>query len=173
MALVSTPPPEAFAPDPRERPLVDALAERLGPGSLHAFFQPAVALADGHVAAVEALCRWEDYGGRLLAAGALLTAAEAAGVMRQLAAWTVGEAARAAAVPAAGPPPVILVNVSASQLDGFRDLLAERRAASGLGPERIGIEVPEDALADAALAGLVADVAAAGTPVYVGRFGCG
>jgi EAL domain-containing protein (putative c-di-GMP-specific phosphodiesterase class I) len=117
-------------------------ALRAGLFELH--YQPIVALEDGAVAHYEALVRLADEpGGRLIAPGAFLPAAERHGLVREIDRLVVARVAAALA----GGARSVAVNLSAlSVTDG--DMLAhiERELARhGVDPARLVVEITETA----------------------------
>ena len=66
----------------------------LGRDELEVHYQPIIELSTGRVTGAEALLRWRHPGHGLLAPGAFLPAAEAAGLMPDIDRWVLREACR-------------------------------------------------------------------------------
>lgn len=115
-------------------------------GRLAVHYQPQFDLQDGHLVGVEALARWLHPVHGWMSPAEFVPIAEATGLIRALGAWVL---ARACEDAARWPPSVRLaVNVSGAQLEG--PALAERvaaiLAATGLGPQRLEVEITETVL---------------------------
>ena len=129
-----------------ERELRNALAT----GQLRVFYQPQVNLADGRIIGVEALVRWQHPRHGLIEPAEFLGVAEEAGLITQLDEWVqvhaLGEVAQWRD---AGRGDVRLsVNMSSQQLeqDVFLERFLANLDASGLAPERLKIEITENAI---------------------------
>jgi len=114
-------------------------------------FQPIYALADGSVAAVEALVRWQHPTRGLVPPAAFIPLAEETGTIVRIGRGVLRAAcSEAAAWPALGAGEVaVTVNVSARQLQD-PDLVvdvAEALASSGLDAARLVLEITESVLA--------------------------
>lgn len=134
--------------------LVGGLRAALTGGGFVLHYQPEVDLADGSVVGMEALLRWQHPDRGLLWPGDFLSAAEAAGLLPAIGRWVfarcLDEALAWSALPgrAAAADWQLWVNVAGSQLaePGFAEEVTALVAASGLPPNRLGIEVPERSL---------------------------
>ncbi|WP_430781816.1 putative bifunctional diguanylate cyclase/phosphodiesterase [Actinoplanes sp. G11-F43] len=118
-------------------------------GELVLFYQPVVSLADGRLAGVEALVRWQHPVRGLLGPNEFIPLAEESGLIVPLGAWVIREAVRQAAewTTAHGDaaPGTVAVNVSAAQLreDGFAETVATALWESGLPAARLCAEITE------------------------------
>ncbi len=137
----------------QQRALRADLALALGRDEFQLVYQPQVCLADGRVAAFEALLRWVHPQRGPVAPGDFIELAEHSGLIVPLGAWVLMQACRDAMhwLPppsATASAPVVAVNVSAVQM-ASRDLLGAVEQAlrlSGLPPQRLELEVTESAV---------------------------
>jgi EAL domain-containing protein (putative c-di-GMP-specific phosphodiesterase class I) len=125
-----------------------ALRRALKEGELRLDYQPLVAVAGGETTGFEALLRWRRPGFGDLAAGSFVAAAEGSLAFDDIGAWSLFEAARAAA---AWPARLrVAVNVSPAQLRSpkvaatVRSILDEGR----FDPRRLELEIVKTALID-------------------------
>jgi len=118
-------------------------------GGLHLHYQPVVDLPDGRVRGVEALARWNDEELGLVPPDQFIPLAETTGLILDLGRWVLNEACRQAAAWAAGAAtaPTVAVNVSPVQLRqaSFIGDVRAALAVSGLGPEKLCLEITETA----------------------------
>ncbi|MCV0377398.1 EAL domain-containing protein [Microbacterium sp.] len=127
-------------------------------GALHAGefvvqYQPVVRLSDAALVSMEALVRWRQSDGRLVAPAEFIPIAEETGLIVPLGGWVLEEACRQAARWRAirpAEPPSIAVNVAARQLrePGFAPEVERVLATTGLPPTSLIIEITESALLD-------------------------
>jgi diguanylate cyclase (GGDEF)-like protein/PAS domain S-box-containing protein len=120
-------------------------------GALRLAFQPIVDLPTGTVVALEALARWVNEAGDAVPPDVFIPVAEETGLIADLGAWVLGEAARRAATWRGNGHDVGLrVNVSAHELRGrtYVEGVLETLAAAGLAPRDLGLEVTESVLVD-------------------------
>jgi diguanylate cyclase (GGDEF)-like protein/PAS domain S-box-containing protein len=132
--------------------LEDALRHALEVGGLELHYQPLVALADGRVAGLEALLRWQDERWRHLPVPEVIAVAEETGLIVPMGSWVVSEACRQLVRWDAQKPgrriASVAVNLSPSQVAGpdlvdvVRDVLAE----TGVEPHRLCVEITETAV---------------------------
>jgi EAL domain-containing protein (putative c-di-GMP-specific phosphodiesterase class I) len=150
-----------------------ALQQALREGELRLDFQPLVAVAGGVTRGFEALLGWRRPGFGELAAGSFVDAAEGSPVFDDIGAWSLVEAARAAA---AWPTRLrVAVNLSPAQLRSpkvaatVRGLLDEGR----LDPRRLELEVVKSALIDdfVAVAAILNALRSYGVTVALDDFG--
>jgi len=141
-------------------------------------FQPIVSLSDGRVGHHEALLRLADEpGGRLIAPGSFLPAAERFGLIREIDRMVLGKVAAALAQEQGGGAAAIAMNVSAlSVTDG--ELLGElerRLALDEVDAARLVVEVTETAaISDMASAKAFCEgVQALGCAIALDDFGAG
>ncbi len=134
--------------------LIPELREAVRSGALVLHFQPEVDLTCGSVVGMEALLRWQHPQRGLLWPREFLAVAEAAGLMPDIGRWVLDSCIREAAAWSRLPGRplaaswAVWLNVTASQLSepGFPGEVAERIAAAGLPPRRLGLEVTEESL---------------------------
>ena len=120
-------------------------------GALGLAFQPIVDLPTGRIVALEALCRWENGDGDAVPPDVFIAVAEETGLIGELGAWVLGEAARCTAEwQARGHDVGLRVNVSAHELRGrgFVDSVLAAVDAAGISPHHLGLEVTESTLVD-------------------------
>ena len=127
--------------------LESGLRHALDDGELRLVYQPLVTLADGRVAGVEALLRWDHPVFGIVAPLRFVSLAERNGLIIPIGAWVLQEACHQLA--AWGDDALgVSVNVSARQL-GSTDLVDVVRAAledSGIEPGRLCLEITETAM---------------------------
>lgn len=131
--------------------IVGELRSAIRSGALRLAFQPIVDLETGAVVAMEALCRWVKNDGDAVPPDVFIPVAEETGLIADLGAWVLGEAARCAAVwRRDGHDVGLRVNVSAHQLRGssYVEDVLEALGAAGLAPRDLGLEVTESVLVD-------------------------
>lgn len=186
----ATPPPVARtfggrAQDWREtredcaRPGDRELARAVPEGQLRLHFQPKVSLTTGRVVGVESLVRWEHPERGLLGPGEFIEDAERTGLIVELGSWVLGEACavgRAWAERAGDEGFLVSVNVSPYQFDpGFRTVVDEALAASGLPARNLCLEITETLLLRdiEGASRLLAGFRAMGVRVAIDDFGTG
>jgi len=129
--------------------LLGELRAGIARGELELHYQPQVDLATGCVVGLEALVRWQHpVHGRLMPP-AFLPAVEQTSLMRPFTERVVADALAAAAAWCGGPLDVpIAVNVAAANLldPGFPDTVAALLRETGIGPDRLCVEVTENAV---------------------------
>jgi diguanylate cyclase (GGDEF)-like protein/PAS domain S-box-containing protein len=124
-----------------------ALRAGITAGELELHFQPIVDVSTRAVVGREALVRWNHPERGQLAPMLFLPVAEESGLIVQLGAWVLAEAARAAA---AAPDSVgyVAINVSPNQVTrpGLADSVERALAEAGLPAERLVIELTESVM---------------------------
>jgi PAS domain S-box/diguanylate cyclase (GGDEF) domain len=114
------------------------------------FYQPMVDADTGHIAAVEALVRWEHPTRGFLLPGAFIPLAEEAGLMEAMGRHILAEACAQTRVwqSNGNPDLAVSVNVSPRQLagDGIVADVAEVLATTGLDPSSLILEITETAM---------------------------
>lgn len=155
-----------------------ALRDAVAGDQLRLHYQPVVDLESGRVVAVEALLRWLQPDGSLLAPAAFVPIAEEHGLIEEIGTWVMEEACRQLARwDAEGVNVEAAVNIAPRQLLGG-DLPSVVRAAcgaTGIDPSRLTLELTERALlrdADAAVSA-AEELAALGTRLSIDDFGTG
>jgi EAL domain-containing protein (putative c-di-GMP-specific phosphodiesterase class I) len=160
------------------RPWLARLRRALARDLFVLHYQPIVSLSDGRVSHYEALLRLADEpGGRLLAPGSFLPAAERYGLVRQIDRMVLAKVLAALATEPGLGSVGIAMNVSAlSVTDGEMLGQVERRLQlHGVEPERLVVEVTETAaISDMAKAkAFCAGVQALGCAIALDDFGAG
>jgi diguanylate cyclase (GGDEF)-like protein/PAS domain S-box-containing protein len=120
-------------------------------GTLRLAFQPIVELSTGAVVALEALSRWVKEDGDVVPPDVFIPVAEETGLIGDLGAWVLGEAARCAARwRRDGHDVALRVNVSAHELRGrtYVEGVLTALAEAGISPRDLGLEVTERTLVD-------------------------
>ncbi len=113
-------------------------------------FQPIVDLRTGRIVAMEALARWTDRDGRPVPPDVFVPIAEETGLIGEIGACVLRQAATYAASWQQHGPIGIRVNASAHELrhHGFHTQVVETLDAAGLPPELLGIEITESVLVE-------------------------
>ena len=147
-------------------------------GELVLHFQPQVDLVTGRISGLEALVRWQHPDHGLLHPAAFLPSVEQTTVMASLTARVLEDVIDHAARWTGGALDVpVAVNVAAPNLLDvtFADTVADLLRTGGIAPERLRIEVTENAVmgdADRALA-VLERVRALGVSISIDDFGTG
>ena len=136
----------------RELAMESALRAALQSGRLSLAYQPIVDLDSGHVAALEALVRWQDAGGAPVPPALFIPLAEQVGLVGELDRWVLEASTRYVAGLADRCPELagvtLNVNVSARDLDepdALRVWTESALSASGLAARRLVLEITETA----------------------------
>ncbi|SFC65833.1 diguanylate cyclase (GGDEF) domain-containing protein [Nocardioides terrae] len=153
------------------REIEDAL--RSGQFVLH--YQPVISLADGTVRGIEALIRWQHPERGLLAPAEFLAVAERTGSIRELGAWTLGQACTTGM---SGPADhAVSVNVTITELRQpcYAAMVAQTLERTGLDPRRLVMEVTEGVYAehDQQVISTLGDLRGLGVLVALDDFGSG
>jgi len=166
----------------RRRPWLARLRRALALGDFVLHYQPIVSLRDGRLSHYEALLRLADGpGGKLVAPGRFLPAAEHYGLIGEIDRMVLGRvAALLGSSPGGdrgGPAPAVAVNVSALSVTdpGMLELLERGLSRHGADPRRLVVEVTETAaISDLeAAAAFCAGVRELGCAVALDDFGAG
>lgn len=136
--------------------LTSELRTALDHEELILFYQPQVEIVSGKIVGMEALLRWQHPQRGLLQAREFIPMAEKAGLMPVLGEWVLNQACRQMRTwrDAGIAPPVIVINLSLSQIKGTRELLrivTESTACAGIKPSDVEFDVTEATLAQATL----------------------
>ncbi|MCX6467078.1 MAG: bifunctional diguanylate cyclase/phosphodiesterase [Pseudonocardiales bacterium] len=143
--------PERDAGESARFALLAGLPGAVERGEFRLVHQPLVDLADGRLRGVEALVRWQHPVQGLLGPGRFIELAEHSGAIVPLGEWVL----RTACAQAAGwvrelgdAAPFVSVNVSPVQLaePDFARVVTEVLDATGLAPERLQLEITEQAV---------------------------
>lgn len=128
-----------------------ALRAGITAGELELHFQPIVDVSTREVVGREALVRWNHPIRGQLSPMLFLPVAEESGLIVELGAWVLAEAARAAAA-AANSVGYVAINVSPNQVTrpGLADSVEKALAEAGLPPGRLVIELTESVMLSAA-----------------------
>ena len=136
-------------------------------------YQPIVTAAERRTVCREALVRWHHPTRGLVSPGAFIPLAEETGLIDRLGAWILRQACRDAATWTDGAR--VAVNVSAAQVR-HGPLVAAIQAAlreSGLGPDRLEIEITESLLVDGDAVDLLLALRRLGLRIALDDFGTG
>jgi diguanylate cyclase (GGDEF)-like protein/PAS domain S-box-containing protein len=130
------------------------LQRALEGGQFDLYYQPIVRLADGQVAGMEALLRWNHPERGLVAPEDFIPFAEETGLIVPIGRWVLREACRQAMainrLARGGPPLYMCVNLSVKQLQ-HSDVISDVRDAlteSELDPSLLTLEITESMLID-------------------------
>ena len=129
--------------------LETALREAVERDEFRVFYQPIVDLANGRIAAMEALVRWDRPGVGIVGPSEFIAVAEETGLVRPIGAKVMRTAFDEASRWAGGRVLVdVCVNLSARQLQDPRiaESVEEALAASGLDPHHVVFEITESSL---------------------------
>jgi diguanylate cyclase (GGDEF)-like protein/PAS domain S-box-containing protein len=123
------------------------LSAALGRDQLYLNYQPIVRLVDGRTVGAEALLRWDHHIYGNVPPTDFIPLAEQSGVIIPIGAWAIEHACISAAG-WADEDMFVTVNVSGVQLreDTFVDGVLRSLQLSGLGPERLVLEITESTL---------------------------
>ncbi|MBB4210582.1 diguanylate cyclase (GGDEF)-like protein [Rhodothalassium salexigens DSM 2132] len=142
-------------------------------------FQPIVDIARRRVHAFEALIRWRHPRRGLIPPATFVPVAEQIGLMDVLGAWVFRMACQAAArwpADPTGDKPAVSINVSPTQFAEPRLIMAmiqSSLAETGLEPERLEVELTENALASDDLRQPLQSIQDLGCAVSLDDFGTG
>jgi diguanylate cyclase (GGDEF)-like protein len=144
------------------------------------FYQPITALADGHIAEMEALIRWEHPTRGMISPDEFIPIAEETGLIVALGQWVLEEACRQGATwREAFPqePPIMSVNLSGRQFQ-HPSLVADIGHVllqSGLAPSALKLEITESVVMQDAEATIVAlhELKQLGIQLAIDDFGTG
>lgn len=159
--------------------LMAALTCAVERGEFRLVYQPLVELASGQMCGAEALVRWQHPTDGLIGPSRFIRLAETSGLIVPLGRWVLAEACAQAVRWSCelGEGPYVSVNVSPVQLveDGWVDEVRAVLETTGLAPERLQLEITEQAVLedeDAALDALAA-LRSIGVRLALDDFGTG
>ena len=158
-----------------ERQLFGAL-ER---GEMRLHYQPVIDVTNDHVAAVEALLRWEHPQLGLLPASRFIDLATSNGTIVRTGHWAVGEALsqmrRWQDTDPDGAPATVFVNFSPQQLIDHElgSVISTGLQEAGLPASALGMEITENALDDVRVRPCAAHYQQLGHPLAIDDFGTG
>jgi EAL domain-containing protein (putative c-di-GMP-specific phosphodiesterase class I) len=157
----------------------NALHRALERGELVLFFQPVVSLHDARCVGAEALVRWQHPERGLIPPNEFVPLAEESGLVIELGAWVLDEAARQAARWQLDKDDAFMVsvNLSARQLaqPDLAEQIAEVIMETGVAPENLCLEITESVLMDDADTAItvIERVRALGVRLAIDDFGTG
>jgi len=141
------------------------------------YYQPQYSLADGSLAGLEALLRWQPPREAMRYPGEFVPAAEQSGLIVDIGAWVLEAAcAQLAEWHAAGiAPPRLALNVSVHQLRqaDFPKLVRGALDRAGIAPEMLEVELTESVFADEEGRASLRRLAALGVRLSLDDFGTG
>jgi EAL domain-containing protein (putative c-di-GMP-specific phosphodiesterase class I) len=157
------------------------LARAVERGEFTVYYQPTVELANGRLAGVEALVRWQHPERGLVPPLDFIPLAEQTGLIVPIGRYVLREACRQmrawhASYPTT-PPMTVSVNLSARELDepGLVDSVRDVLAETGLDPAHLVLEITESLLLVdlPATVAVLTDLRALGVRLAVDDFGTG
>ncbi|MGC4952914.1 putative bifunctional diguanylate cyclase/phosphodiesterase [Actinomadura citrea] len=163
---------------PARLSMLGDLRRALDRSELELFYQPKIALRDGHLVGMEALLRWRHPDKGLLEPEAFLSVAEQTYLMRSITHYVVQAAlAQTAAWWRADMPVQVAVNASGRDLldTGLTEVIEEGLLARGLPAAALQLEITERILMNepAYASDTVSALAELGIPLSLDDFGTG
>jgi diguanylate cyclase (GGDEF)-like protein len=141
------------------------------------YFQPQYRVADGSLAGMEALLRWQQPGGVLRTSAEFVPAAEESGLIVDLGGWVLEAACAQLAVwrESGITTPVLAVNLSVQQLRDAQFVTGLRRQLERyrIAPAALTFEISEPALTDEASQQCIRELAELGVGLTLDDFGTG
>jgi diguanylate cyclase (GGDEF)-like protein len=158
--------------------LIEELRTAKAEGEFEVYFQPVVALGDGHIVGAEALLRWNHPTRGIVDAALWVDLASEIGLLPSLGLTTIEECCRHfAAINAARPdrPLSVAVNLSPAELlaPGLIDHVRGTLAGTHFDPTRLVLEVSEASVADRPIAAVIAELRELGVRIAIDDFGTG
>jgi sensor c-di-GMP phosphodiesterase-like protein len=140
-------------------------------------YQPIIDLNSARMISAEALVRWTDRTGKVIAPDVFVAAAEEAGTAGEITAYVLKKvSAKAGAFLRQNPDFRITVNIVTADLDDarFYEALKGAVGTAGISPRQIGLELTERSAASLDVAGpAIARLRKLGHLVYLDDFGTG
>lgn len=134
------------------RDIESELPAALAGGRMHLYFQPVVSLADRSATLLEALPRWDHEEHGVIGPQSFIGPARAAGLLERIERWAITDAMHQLAHWSSGIPAQLSISVNLSTPHAISPELAvavrETAAATAVTTSRLGIEIPETALAE-------------------------
>jgi len=126
----------------KQKSLQHELRRALGEGQFHLNYQPQVDLQSGRIVGLEALLRWTHPDLGQIPPGEFIPMAEETGLIASIGEWVLRTACEQARD---WPGITVAVNLSPAQFmkPGLEDLVAAVLRETGLGPERLELEITE------------------------------
>ncbi|WP_339806312.1 EAL domain-containing protein [uncultured Marinobacter sp.] len=159
--------------------LEEALTGALARNELMLFYQPVYDVASGELTGSEALVRWQHPDWGLISPADFIPLAEDTGMIVELGAWVLREAARQTRewLDAGLNPGLTAINVSSRQLarGNFVGLVRQVLADTGLSPDHLEVELTESGLLALGerTTSLLHDLRDTGVRVAIDDFGTG
>jgi EAL domain-containing protein (putative c-di-GMP-specific phosphodiesterase class I) len=162
----------------RRLTLENALRRAIDNNEFELYFQPLFDLRDRSITGFEALVRWLDADGQLVAPSEFIEAAEDSGLIVPIGDWVLREALKQAkGWQTPGRTLSVAVNVSANQLSraGFVESLRKLIREIGIDPARLELEVTENLIIEGAsdARSTLDEVAGLGVGIAIDDFGTG
>jgi diguanylate cyclase (GGDEF)-like protein len=168
---------EFYNPVLGQRTSDSGMFRALGRREFSLYYQPQYRVADGSLAGIEALLRWQPPGGAMKSSAEFVPAAEETGLIVDLGGWVIEAAcAQLAAWREAGiAAPVMAVNLSVQQLRDPRFVASLQRQLERyrLPPSALTFEMNEAALTDEDSRPCLEELAAMGVGLTLDDFGTG
>jgi diguanylate cyclase (GGDEF)-like protein len=146
---------------------------------LELHYQPIFSVPEQRLLGMEALVRWQHPQRGLIAPGEFIPLAEQTGLISQLGAWVLADAAQTTADLTKDRPLTVSVNISATQLAsreqqrGLLDTVAKILSDSGLPADALALEITESALMDTGELPVLAELKQLGVQTMLDDFGTG
>lgn len=159
--------------------LASALRHAVAGGQLHLHYQPQFDVSTRQVTGAEALVRWSHPSLGMLSPAEFIPVAESTGLINELGAWVLREAARELRrwQDEGVAPPMLAVNLSAVQFrrPDLPECIRRELDEAGIQPERLELELTEAVAMDDPEKALhmMRQLAASGVRIAIDDFGTG
>jgi diguanylate cyclase (GGDEF)-like protein len=168
---------EFYNPKMGQRSVDSGMFRALTRREFSLYFQPQYKVADGSLAGIEALLRWQQPGGALRTSAEFVPAAEESGLIVDLGSWVLEAACAQLAVwrESGVATPVLAINVSVQQLRDAQFIASLRRQVERfrVKPESLTFEISEAALSDEASQQCIRELTEMGVGLTLDDFGTG